>query len=503
LLVALLPVLVILAWAFDMKLFPPPLSKPDRSGGEGGGGSGAELLVVPGIVYLTILRASLVSLWRLWRSSWDPVPRRSRSFAIGQTVLILAVGIALHIIPPIVGSRAHRALNAARLASATRTAEEIVAAGRTRMDSAWKDRMENEGGPLVAEFAQCLDDPDPLTRRVAARALVLAPPGHVWPLPEESPILQMADHLSDPDPQVRADLVRAIGKHVDWFIDASHVAARDGGPVIESRMRAEQVAGAHTPFQAIRDSQPSVRAAGFEVLVTEYQNSGGHRDWPPRYLLKPEHYDAVAEQAKGGPHQVLALQALGAMGSNAAAASGMLRELVRSAEDPRTRVNALAALIAVDPGATSEGVELLGPSAPEHAESVRDLISPKTSPEIALAAAMALLQLRPEMTEGPQLLAETFNRQTSWQQQQESAVYAALSVLGDKAAPYVPFLLERFEAAGPNLRWQIADSLGKIGPAARPAIPQLKAALAEDDTATGQQTYREAISRIEPSAGGS
>jgi hypothetical protein len=66
----------------------------------------------------------------------------------------------------------------------------------------------------------------------------------------------------------------------------------------------------------------------------------------------------------------------------------------------------------------------------------------------------------------------------------------------------VPVLAAAVRDGGEVLRWIAADCLGEIGPAARDAVPALRAALAQEGTlALVRQGLRLALERIEAAAG--
>ena len=57
-----------------------------------------------------------------------------------------------------------------------------------------------------------------------------------------------------------------------------------------------------------------------------------------------------------------------------------------------------------------------------------------------------------------------------------------LAAFGTNSSPFVKDLIQLVQSENEGVRWSSANALGKIGPAAKPAIPVLKAALARNRT---------------------
>jgi HEAT repeat protein len=195
-------------------------------------------------------------------------------------------------------------------------------------------------------------------------------------------------------------------------------------------------------------------------------------------LLALEHIGPAARGAVGELIGILqkndrsrlhsgAIEALGAIGSEAASAVPVLKKLLVG-KDVHLATAAGLALSEILPA----GSEQLAEVVPVLVKSLAN-----TSPEIRNQAIFGLgacgRQALPTLTK--LVAGHDKNHDLAWQ------AAAALALLGPDAEPAIPDLVSALKSKQQSVVAQSAAALGAIGPAAKGAVPQLQALLAHKD----------------------
>ncbi|WP_406700686.1 HEAT repeat domain-containing protein [Singulisphaera sp. Ch08] len=266
-----------------------------------------------------------------------------------------------------------------------------------------------------------------------------------------APLLQL---LNDPDPAVRIAAVRT-------FARIAPATGEDAAPVI-SVMK--------------NDVAPEVRAAAASSLAL---------GWPNPNLTYPLllHQLGVASSREER-------SAIGwALGSLPAPPVATIPSLV-DAMDPDDFV-----LRRTIPRALAKLGPLARPALPALAKAAeRELADPRNS---ALEAADAIVTIDSDSSEAQALLepiaALLRDSSENFIQQQATVV---LSKYGASAAAALPSLRMTLSRASPETRQRVIYVLGRIGPAARPALEELNTMDRDNPDAASRQAIQEAVKRI-------
>ncbi len=137
----------------------------------------------------------------------------------------------------------------------------------------------------------------------------------------------------------------------------------------------------------------------------------------------------------------------------------------------------------------AEELGRIGPPAKSAVPALVKLLQDKVE-DVRLAAAAALASIDSQNAAlMPVVLAEL----KSGPEQRK----AAAEILGDLGAVGVPALTEALKDADPGVRWSAAESLGRIGPASKAAVPALAAALEDKEI---RSIVADALAGIGPDA---
>jgi hypothetical protein len=128
------------------------------------------------------------------------------------------------------------------------------------------------------------------------------------------------------------------------------------------------------------------------------------------------------------------------------------------------------------------------------------LTSPQTEDKVALAAALAIVQIDPGHAEALSTLQAVFSR-TEREQADLKIVLWALGGLVERAGPCIPFLAGLLDELNPYVRSEVAATLGRLRATARPAIPKLVAVYKNEKNGSPfKEKYLTAIREIDPNA---
>ena len=353
-------------------------------------------------------------------------------------------------------------------------------------------------GPSYRSVVEATRAPDPRARAAAARAL-----GTMDPATDRAPLVAL---LADSDADTRASAAWALGAlGPGAAVDAAPLAALLRDPDPRARAGAAYALGRLAPGEgpaavalasALDDDDETVRWRAADALIAVRA-----RDPAVVATLR-----AVVE--RDGPGIADAERVLASLGRAAAPAAPSLAAALADGR-PVVRVNALRALGGIGPAAAgavpaiaplladadvrTEAIDALGgigpPASPLAPTLARALDDP--SPHVRWRSALALGRM------GPSAAAAVPAVVRASEAGDAEVRIAAVQALGKmQAADAVPSLV-RLLAAGedPRLRLEAVHALGRIGTAARPAVPGLVLLLDAPDAGTRAAAVR-ALGRI-------
>jgi HEAT repeat protein len=274
--------------------------------------------------------------------------------------------------------------------------------------------------------------------------------------------------LGDENPEIRVETARSLSV-LAWQLGQQGRQNRAGGSpsspeqaADRERQRVLTVKLAHALIAALKDSDGRVRwIATFALgtleseaqtvvpILVEMAKSAKERV-PAGNMInlrqfndRGQYYLLGPDQKDGDPLRIAAMQSLGAFGAAAAPAVPVLVEVLRD-PDPRIRWFAIEALAVIGPAAKA---------------AVPALIEALRSPDVAVAGGVRGNGgfFFNGMDEGPiRLIAAE-----------------ALGRIGPEAKAAIPDLIAAMKGPDSRVRAEAARALGGIGPDAVPAIPEL------------------------------
>jgi HEAT repeat protein len=349
-----------------------------------------------------------------------------------------------------------------------------------RTDAAYAlGRFGEHGKPAVGNLKGALDDKEPSVRFAAAVALW-------WIDRDREALSRLRDGLRAEGADARAAAV----SHLGWLGKAAKEAApavrdalKDKAPLV--RQAAAAALGGiddgpdslATLMEALRDREPAVRAIAASSLGTDF----GPAAKAAVGALTKALWDEDASVRSN------AAEALGRIGPEAKAATRALIAVLRSEE------------MEPEPSAAAEALGLIGPAAKEAVPVLRDKLK-HTDSYVRACAALALWNIDKD-TAGAAAAAAVLDDRRA-----RVRVVAAEALWQTKQSPRaVPVLLEVLrqswydrapsEEDPNNERYMAVRALGRIGPPAKDAVPELLELLDVLQTAAA-----EALKRIDPEA---
>jgi HEAT repeat protein len=343
-------------------------------------------------------------------------------------------------------------------------------------------RFGAHGLPAAGNLKGALEDKDPSVRLAAAFAL--------WQVSGDGGALKrLRDALRSDDADVRA----AALSHLAW----GGKSVKEAAPAVRSALKDSSIAVRRAATLlgmfdddpeslaaltgALGDRDPAVRAGAAVGLGASF----GPAAKPAVGALTKALWD------EDDTVRSAAAEALGRVGPDAKAATRALIAVLRSEE------------LEPEPSVAAEALGLIGPAAKEALPVLREKLKHPDS-YVRVCAALSLWNIDRDASGAAAAAAALDDRRA------RVRVVAAETVWRTKESPRaVPVLLEvlrqswyrrsLLEDDPANERYMVARALGRIGPAAREALPELLDLLDASDPYL-RATAAEALKRIDPEA---
>ncbi len=298
--------------------------------------------------------------------------------------------------------------------------------------------------------------------------------------------------LGDDDPRVRLETARLLNSLVEnWRLFLGH-RDRAGGV----RLNAEQMAtrrrlqplsvqAIHALLAALKDTDDRVRwhatfALGLlegeaqtvvPILIEMVQHETGRVSADGSINFRPfgdrgQYYFLGPSKKEGDPLRIAAMQALGSFGPDAATAVPLL---IRTLHDPEPRIRWFAI----------EALALIGPTAKAAVPALIEALRSKDVAAAGIIRGIGMFMFG-EMDDGPiRLIAAE-----------------ALGRIGPDAKAAIPDLIAAMGDPDSRVRAEAARALGGIGPDAAAAIPDLVRLLTRSHPAPAAEWAKESLTQI-------
>lgn len=321
-------------------------------------------------------------------------------------------------------------------------------------------------GRAVVE--QGLADGDPQVRRTALVAF------SQLPVPTKEKVNAILAALEDSDEPSRAAAARALGQlgpiakvyaaKIVGLLDSKTLEHRIDAVVALGRIHADQPEIVARLGQLLNDSRLAVPAAEALVAVGA--------------AAKPAQADLInALTSTNRAVRPLVMQALGQIGPDARPAIPLLREAVRDAE-PSARAQAVEALVRIE-----SNLDALIPTLIETLDDADWTVRKQATVALGSLEAKAIAAV-PRLF---QLLAS---------EEDVDAAREALKKIDTADEQAIPVLIEGLESPDRRVQFYAVFLLGKIGPAAKDALPELKK-LGRDSSPRFREMLSATIKKIE------
>ena len=336
----------------------------------------------------------------------------------------------------------------------------------------------------IKHLVPLLEDKDPKVRRGAARVLFAA-----GTKAKEEATAPLQKALQDPEAEVRVAMVRALfAVAPDNCITAIPILVKLLGP---KGFYESEVAHMLRSYQDISlpllirelDSETRESVIGTLSSLRQYD----YRSMPRLDAETIARRDALIFAALGDPSLMIrrgAAAVIRQLGTQVSAAVPSLLELAKDA-DAEARLDAIEALVAVDPGHHSWLIWL-----PSLEEVVRE--------KNRYAQHRAIAQIRGL---GPAAKAAAPTLLTAVDENEKevrlSAAVALIYVDPSQRIKVLPTLLEEIKKQDSPWISDTAEALAEFGPVAKEALPALKAALAKKEDAYQHGKLIKALTRID------
>jgi HEAT repeat protein len=306
--------------------------------------------------------------------------------------------------------------------------------------------------------------------------------------------------LKDRDRDVRLVAAYALGQFGGWYLDNRSRQAL--AAVLSDTDPAVRAQATHT--LARLGPQPGEAAA----LLRLFHDKDREVRWRAVQAFSRSPwllYGAVAELAAltRDPDPAVRREAIGVLGNLGYAAQSAVPELIKALRDPHTDVRnqAMTALGAVGPAAKPAVPELvrlarsadrsgrlaalaalgrIGPAAEQAVRDLRKILGNERNDELRRQAAWALGAIGPAARAAlPDLRDLLAHRSVNVR----VAAAEALWQVGQDAGPVVRILRDELKRAAPgsHARGLVASALGRVGPPARAALPDLLEVIKDPD----------------------